>query len=468
MIKNKGQMADTHTKKIVVLGAGESGVGAARLAKNKGFEVFVSDIGTIQDKYETQLDQEEIHFEEGKHTEDFILDAHEIIKSPGIPNTVPILLKAQQNNIPIISEIEFGARYTQAKIVAITGSNGKTTTTLLTYHVLQAAGYNVGVGGNMGKSFCGQLADGVDHDYWVLEVSSFQLEHCFEFRPDVALILNITPDHLDRYENNFQIYINTKFRITQNLDKDQAFIYYKDNPAISRELRKRAIPTQYYPVSTQEVIDNGAYLKDDELHFYVKKNKRAFTLSQEDLNLKGKHNMINIMSSVLTCMNLDVPDDILKTYFKTFKGVEHRLEEVADIAGIRFINDSKATNVDSVYYALDSFDEKIIWIAGGVDKGNDYEKIRDLVKQKVKFLICLGKDNTKIFNTFRDSVQIIYQTDNMRDAVEQSFELARSGDIVLLSPACASFDLFENFEDRGKAFKKSVAKLTKLANLKKR
>lgn len=461
-------MADSHKRKIVILGAGESGVGAARLAKRKGFEVFVSDNNTIQDKYETQLDQEDIHYEEGKHTEDFILDAHEVIKSPGIPNTVSIVQKIQQNNIPIISEIEFGARYTQAKTVAITGSNGKTTTTLLTYHVLVAAGLNVGVGGNIGKSFCGQLADGAEYDYWVLEVSSFQLEHCFEFKPDIAILLNITPDHLDRYENNFQNYINTKFRITQNLDKDQCFIYYKDNPTISRELRKRVIPTQHYPVSTQDTVENGAYLKDDQLNFYVKKNKDSFSLGQQELNLKGKHNMINIMSSVLACMNLGVEHEILKTYFKSFKGVEHRLEEVTEIAGIRFINDSKATNVDSVYYALDSFEERIIWIAGGVDKGNDYDKIKDLVKQKVKFLICLGKDNTKIFNTFRDSVQIIFQTDNMRDAVEQAFELARSGDIVLLSPACASFDLFDNFEDRGKAFKKAVSKLTKLANLKKR
>ena len=461
-------MAESHKKKLAILGAGESGVGAARLAKLKGFEVFVSDNGAIADKFEEQLNQEEIHYEEGKHTDDFILNAHEIIKSPGIPNHVPILEKARQNNIPIISEIEFGARYTNAKIVAITGSNGKTTTTLLTYHVLQAAEYNVGIGGNIGTSFCAQLADGVDFDYWVLEVSSFQLEHCYEFNPDIAIILNITPDHLDRYENNFQQYINTKFRITQNLDKDQCFIYYKDNPAINRELRKRVIPTQYFAVSTQDSVDNGAYMKDNELHFYNKRTKQTLTLSQEEVTLKGKHNMINIMSSVLTCMNLGVDHEILKKYFKTFKGVEHRLEEVAEIAGIRFINDSKATNVDSVYYALDSFDEKIVWIAGGIDKGNDYEKIRSLVEQKVKFLICLGRENKKLFNAFRDHVQIIYQTDNMRDAVEQSFELARNGDIVLLSPACASFDLFENYEERGKAYKKAVAKLTKLANLKKR
>ncbi len=461
-------MATTSNGKITVLGAGESGVGAALLAKSQGFEVFVSDSGPIQEKYEQILQKHEIHYEEGKHTEDFILDAKEIIKSPGIPNHVPILAKAQQNHIPIISEIEFGARYAKGRIVAITGSNGKTTTTLLTYHVLQSAGYNVGIGGNVGKSFAAQLTEGDPYDYWVLEVSSFQLEHCYEFKPEIAIILNITPDHLDRYENNFQNYINTKFRITQKLDKDDCFIYFKDNPAITREMRKRVIPTELLPVSLMEMVDSGATMRDGELDFHIKKLNRTFYINQSELNLKGKHNMINVMSSVLACMKLGVDNQTLKTYFKTFRGVEHRLEEVAEVADIRFINDSKATNVDSVYYALDSFDEPIIWIAGGVDKGNDYEKIKETVKQKVKYLICLGVDNQKLFDTFRDVLQIIFQTDSMRDAVEQAFELARPGDIVLLSPACASFDLFENYEDRGKKFKKAVAKLDRLANLRKK
>lgn len=462
-------MGEEIKRNIVVLGAGESGVGAALLAKKQGREVFVSDAGaSLKEQYQKLLDENEIPYETGKHSEEIILKAHEIVKSPGIPNHSEIVRKAQEANIPIISEIEFAARYTQARIIAITGSNGKTTTTLLLYHVLQSAGFNVGIGGNIGEGFARQLAEGANYDFWVLEISSFQLEHCFEFNPEIAIILNITPDHLDRYENNFQNYINTKFRLIQNLGKDQSFIFFRDNPAIGREVRKRVSSAEFLPVSITDTMENGAYLKEGALNFHIKKDARTLQFSQEDLKLKGKHNMINVMAAVMACMKLGMPDDQLKSYFNTFQGVEHRLEEVAEIAGVRFINDSKATNVDSVYYALDSFDEKIVWIAGGVDKGNDYTKIEDLVNKKVKFLICLGVNNQKLFSTFKDYIQIIYQTDNMRDAVEQAFELARGGDVVLLSPANASFDLFESFEDRGNQFKKAVSKLHKLANLKRR
>jgi UDP-N-acetylmuramoylalanine--D-glutamate ligase len=456
------------SQRIVILGAGESGVGAALLAKAKGFEVFVSDKSAIAEKYEHILTENQIDYEEGKHTEDFILNAYEIVKSPGIPNNVPILVEAKKRNIPIISEIEFAARYTNAKIIAITGSNGKTTTTLLTYHLLKAAGLNVGLGGNVGDSFAKQVIED-KYEYWVLEVSSFQLDDCYEFDPDIAIILNITPDHLDRYENNFQNYVNSKFRIVQNFEKskkERTFIYLKDNQAIARELKRKNIAGNHLPISLSENLDNGAFFKNNLLEFYLKKEKKESKIAPNEVTLKGKHNMINVMAAVLVCLKLGIDEAILKTYFHSFPGVEHRLEEVDTINQVKYINDSKATNVDSVYYALDSFDEKIIWIAGGVDKGNDYTKIRDLVHQKVKYLICLGKENKKILDFFRDSIRIIYQTEDIKDAVEQAQELAKPGDIILLSPACASFDLFENYEDRGRQFKKAVAKLQKLSSLK--
>jgi UDP-N-acetylmuramoylalanine--D-glutamate ligase len=459
-------METNGAKKIAILGGGESGVGAALLAKHKGFDVFVSDKGLLGEKYEKVLTENHIDFEEGKHTEELILEADEIIKSPGIPGNVPILEKAKAKNIPIISEIEFASRYTNAKLIAITGSNGKTTTTLLTYHLLKAAGFNVGLGGNVGDSFAKQVIED-KYEYWVLEISSFQLDDCYKFKPDFAVILNITPDHLDRYDYNFQHYVNAKMKIVQNADKDTHFIYFKDNQAIARELKKHSIPGQHYPISIQEVLENGAFLRNNQLEFVLKKTKEnPIIIPTADIPLKGKHNMVNVMTAVLICLKLGIDESVLKEYFSTFTGVEHRLEEVETINGIRFINDSKATNVDSVFYALDSFEEKIILIAGGVDKGNDYTKIRDLVHQKVKFLICLGKDNKKLVDFFRDSIRIIYQTEDIKDAVEQAFELARKGDIVLLSPACASFDLFENYEDRGRQFKKAVSKLSKLNTLK--
>jgi len=453
-------------QKIVILGGGESGVGAALLAKAKGFDVFLSDTSQLQPKYEQELQDNLIDYESGKHSEDKILEAYEIIKSPGIPNDTLIIKHALSQGTPVISEIEFASRYTTAKIIAITGSNGKTTTTLLTYHLLKSAGFNVGLAGNVGNSFAREVLNN-QYDYWVLEVSSFQLDNCYEFKPDVAVILNITPDHMDRYDYNFQNYVNAKFRILQKGDAQQAFIYFKDNQPISLELKQRVLPQKHFAISLSESVDNGAYCLGKELHFHLKHNGLTFNLTPDEIMLKGKHNQINIMASVLACLEVGANPESLHEYFKTFKGIEHRLEDVATINGIRFINDSKATNVDSVFYALDSFDEKIIWIAGGVDKGNDYDKIKDLVAKKVKYLVCLGIDNDKLFNFFRNDVKIIAQTDNIKDAVEQSYEFARKGDIVLLSPACASFDLFQNYEDRGNQYKKAVGKLSKLDGIKK-
>ena len=453
-------------QKIVILGGGESGVGAALLAKAKGFDVFLSDGGTLQPKYEQELQDNLIGYESGKHSEDIILEAHEIIKSPGIPDDIPIVQRALLHQIKIISEIEFASRYTTAKIIAITGSNGKTTTTLLTYHLLKSAGFHVGLAGNVGNSFAREVLNH-QYDYWVLEVSSFQLDNCYDFKPDVAVILNITPDHLDRYEYNFQKYVDAKFRLLQKGDAQQSFIYFKDNPALHLELKRRTFVQKQFAISLQETVENGAYCLGKDLHFRLKHNGFTFHLTPEEIVLRGKHNQINVMAAILACLEIGANPESLREYFSTFKGIEHRLEEVATINGIRFINDSKATNVDSVYYALDSFDEKIVWIAGGVDKGNDYEKIKDLVAEKVKFLVCIGIDNDRLFTYFRGDVRIVMQTDDMRDAVEQAYELAREGDIVLLSPACASFDLFQNYEDRGNQFKKAVGKLNKLNGIKK-
>jgi UDP-N-acetylmuramoylalanine--D-glutamate ligase len=451
-------------KKIVILGGGESGVGAALLAQSKGFSVFLSDKSEITEKYTNILDEHKIAYEQSQHSEAIILEASEIIKSPGIPSDIPILIKAKEKKIPIISEIEFAARYTSAKIIAITGSNGKTTTTLLTYHLLQSCGYSVGLAGNIGESFAQKVMIQTP-DYWVLEISSFQLEDCYKFSPDVAILLNITPDHLDRYENNFQLYVEAKFRITQNLSSKQHFIYLKDNAAISREIRKRSISATQYAISLSENQENGAYLKDDTLIFNLKKTKQTLKIDTHEIPLKGKHNLTNSMAAVLACLQVGANLEELVTYFKSFEGVPHRLEEVAVINDVKFINDSKATNVDSVYFALDSFDEPIVWIAGGVDKGNDYDKIKELVHRKVKYLICLGKDNRKLFNTFKDDLKIVYQTDNIRDAVEQAFSLAKAGDVILFSPACASFDLFANYEDRGEQFKKTITKINRVGRL---
>ena len=444
-------------KKIVILGGGESGVGAALLAKAKGFEVFLSDKGLLSDKYKEILSQNNIPFEEGEHTESRILDAHEVIKSPGIPDKVELIKKLHSLRIPVISEIEFASRYTKAKIIAITGSNGKTTTTLLTYHILKNAGLNIGLAGNVGESFAKQVIEDT-FDYFVLELSSFQLDNCFNFKADVAILLNITPDHLDRYNYDFQNYIESKFRILQNMTVNDDFIYYQESEALMGELSKRTdLTVKRLPVSLTEKIEQGGSLINTIIHCQYKQNSFDFPIS--GLPIKGSHNAINAMCAVLVCQSLGLDNEQIMTGLKSFQGVEHRLEPCGEIKGVKYINDSKATNVDSVFYALGSYDDSIILIMGGVDKGNDYRQIEQLMEQKVKALICLGTDNSKLVEFFGKKVPMIFTVDSMQKAVQLSSDLGTEGDVVLLSPACASFDLFKNYEDRGKQFKAAVAGL---------
>ena len=444
-------------KKIVILGGGESGVGAALLANAKGFEVFLSDKGLLSDKYKEILSHNNIPFEEGEHTESRILDAHEVIKSPGIPDKVELIKKLHSLRIPVISEIEFASRYTKAKIIAITGSNGKTTTTLLTYHILKNAGLNVGLAGNVGESFAKQVIEDI-FDYFVLELSSFQLDNCFNFKADVAILLNITPDHLDRYNYDFQNYIESKFRILQNMTVNDDFIYYQESEALMGELSKRTdLTVKRLPVSLTEKIEQGGSLINTIIHCQYKQNSFDFPIS--GLPIKGSHNAINAMCAVLVCQSLGLDNEQIMTGLKSFQGVEHRLEPCGEIKGVKYINDSKATNVDSVFYALGSYNDSIILIMGGVDKGNDYRQIEQLIAQKVKALICMGKDNSKLLEFFGKKVPMIYSVDSMQKAVQLSSDLGTEGDVVLLSPACASFDLFKNYEDRGQQFKAEVAKL---------
>ncbi len=439
------------------MGGGESGDGAAVLAIEKGFEVFVSDFGKIKEKYKNVLSHYEIKYEEGKHTEDLILTADEVIKSPGIPDEAGIIKKIKENGINIISEIEFAGRYTSAKIICITGSNGKTTTTLLTYHILKKAGLNVGLAGNVGQSFAMQVAE-KDFDYYVLEISSFQLDGMFDFKADIAVLMNITPDHLDRYENNFQNYINSKFRIIQNQEQNDAFVFCDDDPVIKEEIKKRNIKSKQYPFSIKkQITGEGACIKRNNIIINIQPNLLQMTL--ENLALQGKHNIYNSMAASIATRILDIRKDIIKESLSDFQNVEHRLEYVARIHGIDYINDSKATNVNSTWYALESTQSPIIWIAGGIDKGNDYNLLKNLVKEKVKAIICLGKDNRKLIEAFEDMVENIVTTTSMEDAVKYALYLGQKDDTVLLSPACASFDLFENFEERGNEFKKAVGNL---------
>jgi UDP-N-acetylmuramoylalanine--D-glutamate ligase len=444
-------------KKIVILGGGESGVGAALLAKAKGFEVFLSDMGLLSDKYKETLSQNQIPFEEGEHTESKILDADEVIKSPGIPDKVELIKKLHSLKIPVISEIEFASRYTKAKIVAITGSNGKTTTTLLTYHILKNAGLNVGLAGNVGESFAKQVIEDT-FDYFVLELSSFQLDNCFNFKADVAILLNITPDHLDRYNYEFQNYIDSKFRVLQNMTVADDFIYYQESEALMSELTKRTdLTVNRLPVSLTEKIEQGGSLQNNTLH--VQYQQQSFDFPLSELPIKGLHNAINAMCAILVCKSLGLDNEQITLGIKSFQSVEHRLEPCGEIKGVKYINDSKATNVDSVFYALGSYNEPIILIMGGVDKGNDYRQIEQLVEQKVKALICMGKDNSKLVDFFGKKVPMIFTVDSMQKAVQLSSDLGTEGDVVLLSPACASFDLFKNYEDRGRQFKVAVAGL---------
>ena len=446
------------SKRIVILGSGESGVGSAILAQAKGFDVFVSDKGAIKEKYKQQLNEYKIPFEELQHTEEKILNADEVIKSPGIPDKVELVKKLKAKNIPVISEIEFAGRYTNAKKICITGSNGKTTTTLLTHHILTKAGYNVGLGGNVGKSFAMQVAK-EQHDYYVLELSSFQLDGMYEFKADVAVLLNITPDHLDRYDYKFENYALSKFRITQNQTAEDAFVYCADDEVIARYMKEVNPEGKLYPFSIKEKIEGDAAYMENENELTININQTQIHMTIEQLALQGKHNVYNAMAAGIASRIVEVRKDVVRESMTDFVNAEHRLEFVATINGIEFINDSKATNVNSAWYALETMDKPVVWIAGGTDKGNDYNQLLDLVKGKVKAIVCLGLDNQKLIDTFSPLVETIVEAKSASEAVALSYQIGKKGDAVLLSPACASFDLFENYEDRGMQFKAAVRAL---------
>jgi len=443
-------------QKLVVLGAGESGAGAAYLAQKVGYDVFVSDFGGIADQYKQQLKEWNIRFEETQHTEAEILQAVEVVKSPGIPEKAPIVKKLREKGIPVISEIEFAGRYTNANIVGITGSNGKTTTTSLTYHILKNAGLNVGLAGNIGKSFAYQVAT-EKFDHYVLELSSFMLDDMFRFRVNIAVLLNITPDHLDRYDYKLENYAASKFRIVQNQTADDYFIYCEDDPETMKMMNDRTIEAHQLPFSIKKKLTTGAYLDQDNL--IINTTKAHFQMSINDLALQGKHNVYNSMASGIIAKVLELRNETIRESMGSFKNIEHRLEFVAKISGISFINDSKATNVNSTWYALESVSAPVVLILGGVDKGNDYNMLKDLVKHKVKAIVCLGKDNRRIHDAFEDDVEIIVNTFSAQEAAQVAYHLAKKGDTVLLSPACASFDLFKNYEDRGTQFKQAVKEL---------
>lgn len=444
-------------EKIVVLGAGESGVGSAILAQKKGFDVWVSDKSAIKQNYKEMLVKYNIPFEELQHTENKILDAAEVIKSPGIPESADIIKKIRAKGIPVVSEIEFAGRYNKAKIICITGSNGKTTTTMLTYFILSHAGYNVGLAGNVGKSFALQVAE-ENFDYYVIELSSFQLDGMYDFRADVAILMNITPDHLDRYNYEFQNYINSKFRILQNLTQEQYFIYWSEDPVIMAELKKREVSASLAPFGANKE-NNVAWIDNGSLHVNC---MNSFSIPVNDVYIKGIHNMYNSMAASLAASIVGVPDAVIKEALSLFKGVEHRLEYVDTIKGVRYINDSKATNIDSCWYALQSMTTPTILILGGTDKGNDYNAILDLVKQKVHTLVFMGVDNAKLVKFFSENSNIPFvDTHSLKDAVEACYNAAKEGDTVLLSPCCASFDLFKNYENRGELFKEAVRALRK-------
>ncbi|MFB9843262.1 UDP-N-acetylmuramoyl-L-alanine--D-glutamate ligase [Mucilaginibacter ginsenosidivorans] len=442
--------------RLVVLGAGESGAGAAYLAQQQGYDVFVSDFGAIADQYKKQLQDWNIRFEENKHTEAEILNATEVVKSPGIPEKAPIIKKLKETGVPVISEIEFAGRYTNANIIGITGSNGKTTTTSLTYFILKNAGLNVGLAGNIGKSFAYQVAT-EKFDHYVLELSSFMLDDMFQFRVNIAVLLNITPDHLDRYDYKLENYAASKFRITQNQTGSDYFIYCEDDPETLKVMEGKKIEAQQLPFSIKKKLSPGAYLDQDQLIIHIL--KEHFQMSINELALQGKHNIYNSMASGIVAKVLELRNETIRESMGGFKNIEHRLEFVAKISGISFINDSKATNVNSTWYALESMSTEVVLILGGVDKGNDYSMLKDLVKHKVKAIVCLGKDNRRIHDAFEDDVEVIVNTFSAQEAVQVAYHLAKKGDTVLLSPACASFDLFKNYEDRGRQFKQAVKEL---------
>src|ERR1700744_5308596 len=442
--------------RLVVLGAGESGAGAAYLAQQQGYDVFVSDFGAIADNYKKQLRDWNIRFEENQHTETKILNAVEVIKSPGIPEKAPIVKKLREKGTPVISEIEFAGRYTNARIVGITGSNGKTTTTSLTYHILKNAGLNVGLAGNIGKSFAYQVAT-EKFDLYVLELSSFMLDDMYQFKVDIAVLLNITPDHLDRYEYKMENYVASKFRVAQNQAAGDYFIYCMDDPETAKGVAARNFLAKMLPFTIEKKVEEGAYLDKESLIINV--NNDQLTMSINELALQGKHNIYNSMASGIVAKVLEIRNKTISESMGDFQNIEHRLESVGKISGISFINDSKATNVNSTWYALESMTSDVVLILGGVDKGNDYSMLTDLVRQKVKAIVCLGKDNKRIHEAFEDIVEIIVNTGSAQEAVQVAYHLATKGDTVLLSPACASFDLFKNYEDRGNQFKEAVKEL---------
>ncbi|MDO4228887.1 MAG: UDP-N-acetylmuramoyl-L-alanine--D-glutamate ligase [Capnocytophaga sp.] len=443
-------------KKLVILGGGESGVGAAILGKKKGWSVFLSDKGRVAPKYTDILNMNNIEWEEGTHTEDRIFQADCIVKSPGIPDKVEITRKAKEKGIEIISEIEFAYRYTQGKIIAITGSNGKTTTTSLTYHILKQAGLNVGVAGNIGKSFAQMVAED-DKEYYVLEISSFQLDGITSFKPHIAVLLNITPDHLDRYDYKMENYIASKFRITEHQTESDYFIYDADDPIIQTWLDKHPIKAQKLPFSLEKEIKQGAYSLNDKIQVMI--DNQIFEIEVETMSLKGKHNVKNSMAASIASNILKVRKESLRESLKGFVGEPHRLEKVKIVEGVTYINDSKATNVNSVFFALDTMKTPVVWIVGGTDKGNDYTPLLPYVHEKVKAIVCLGVDNTAILHSFGNVIHNVIEARSMEQAVQYARQFATNGDTVLLSPACASFDLFQNYEDRGNQFKKEVEKL---------
>lgn len=446
------------TRRIAILGGGESGVGAAVLAKVKGMDVWLSDAGTISDKYKARLDEYEIAWEEGSHTEEKILSADEVIKSPGIPLDAPIILKVKSKNIPVISEIEFAGRYTDAKMVCITGSNGKTTTTMLTYHILKDAGINVGLAGNVGMSLAYQVAT-VKHDVYVIELSSFQLDNMYEFKANIAVLMNITPDHLDRYDYKMQNYVNAKFRILQNQTKEDSFIFWEDDPIIAEQLKHLEVESKKLPFSEFHEKGACAYTENELLKFDIDE-KKNFEMPVKDLSLPGMHNLYNSMAAGLSASLLDIKKDVIRKALSDFEAVEHRLEYVETINNVRYINDSKATNVNSCWYALESMTTPVVLILGGKDKGNDYSEIEKFVDEKVSAIVCMGKDNQKIIDFFGKKVPV-YDTHSVTDAVNQCAAVAKAGETVLLSPCCASFDLFKSYEDRGEKFKAAVKNLKK-------
>ncbi len=441
---------------IVVLGAGESGVGAAMLAANRGFAVFVSDRGSIASKYKNSLDKVGISYEEGEHTKEKILAADLIVKSPGIPDTVPLIQEAINKGIKIWSEIEFASRYTEACLIGITGSNGKTTTTMLTHHLLSEGGLSVGMGGNIGKSFAGLLLE-EPKEHYVLELSSFQLDGIEEFKPHIAVICNITPDHLDRYHYDFNAYIESKFRITKNQTKEDYLIYDADDPVLVDYINNHQIQAQLVPFSISEQLEYGAYL--DHQTIYIKTNQNTISMKVDTLALEGLHNVKNTMAASAAASLLQIRKESIRNSVQHFQGAAHRMEKVLKINHVNYINDSKATNVNATFYALESVKSPIVWIVGGVDKGNDYSSLMPLVREKVKAIICLGEDNQKLKAAFEGIGELFVETYAMSEAVKVAYKVAERGDSVLLSPACASFDLFENYEDRGNQFKEAVRNL---------